>query len=70
MGRLCSHNGRSSEATGKPIVKLPLERSRRRLEANIRMNFQEIGVNTRNCVDSVQDSDYWIVNASLNLQVS
>ena len=23
------------------------------------MNFKEIGVNTRNWVDSVQDRDYW-----------
>ena len=35
------------------------------------MNLKEIGVNTRNWADSVQDRDYWraLVNAALNLQV-
>ena len=36
------------------------------------MGINEIGVNTRNWVDSGQDRDYWIplVNASLNITVS
>ena len=35
------------------------------------MDFKEIGVNTRNWVDSVQDMDYWraLLNAALNLRV-
>ena len=38
-------------------------------EDNIRMNLKEIGVITRNWVDSAQDRDYWraLVNATLNL---
>ena len=49
----------------------PLRRPRRRWEDNIRMYFKEIGINTRNCVDSTQDRDYWrvLVNVALNLWV-
>ena len=39
--------------TGKPTGKRPLGRFRLRREDNIRMDFKEIGVNTRNWVDSV-----------------
>jgi hypothetical protein len=42
--------------TGKPIGKRPLG-SRRK--DNIRINFKEIGINTRNWVDSAQDRNYW-----------
>jgi hypothetical protein len=40
----------------------------RRWEDNIRMDLKEIGINTRNWFDSVQDRDYWraLVNAALN----
>ena len=36
------------------------------------MDLKEIGINTRNWVDSTQDKDYWraLVNTALNLQVS
>ena len=44
--------------SGKPIGKRPLERPRRRWEDNIRMHLKEIGINTRNWVDSAQDRDY------------
>ena len=44
--------------TGKPTGRRPLERPRRRWEGNIRMNPKEIGINTRNWVDSTQDRDY------------
>ena len=35
------------------------------------MDLKEIGINTRNWVDSAQDRDYWrtLVNAALNLRV-
>ena len=44
----------------------------RRWEDNIRMGRKEIGINTRNWVDSAQDRNYWraLVNAALNLRVS
>ena len=55
----------------KPTGKSPLGRPRRICEDNIRMDLKEIGINTRNLVDSSQDRDYWsvLVNAALNLRV-
>ena len=41
--------------TGKPTGKRPLGRPRCRWEDNIRMDFKEIGINTRNWVESAQD---------------
>ena len=57
--------------TGTPTGKKPLGRTRRRWEENIRMNLREIGIITKNWVDSSQDRDYWkaLVNAALNLRV-
>jgi hypothetical protein len=56
--------------TDKPAGKRPLGRPRRRWEDNISMDLQEIGINTRNWVDSAQDVDYCrsLVNAALNLR--
>ena len=45
--------------TDKSTGQRPLGRSRRRWEDNIRIDLKEIGVNTRNCVNSAQDRDYW-----------
>ena len=49
MGRECSQNGEGSSAfkilTGKPTGKRPLGRPRRICEDNIRMDFEEIGIN-------------------------
>ena len=47
--------------TGTPAGKRPLRRPRRRWEAIIRIDLKEIGVNTRNWIDSAQDRDYWRV---------
>jgi hypothetical protein len=75
MGRTCCQNrgGRSAFKilTGKPTGKRPLGRPRRRWEDNIRMDLEEIDINTSNWVDSAQDRDYWrvLVNAALNLWV-
>ena len=44
--------------TGKPTGKRPLGRPRRRWEDNIRMDFEEIGLNAGNWIDSAQDRDY------------
>ena len=57
---------------GKTSGRRPLGTSRRRWKDNIRKNFKEIGIMTRNRVDSTQYIDYWraFVNAALNLQVS
>ena len=57
--------------TGKPTGKRLLGRPMCRWEDNIRMYFKEIGIITRNSVDSARDRDYWraLVNAALNLRV-
>ena len=44
--------------TGKPIGKKPLGSHMRRWKYNIRMYLEEIGMNTRNWVDSAQDRNY------------
>ena len=58
--------------TGKPTGKRPLGKTRCRWKDIIRMGLKEIGINTRNWIDSAQDNDYWrsVVNAALNLRVS
>ena len=57
--------------TDKRTGKRPLGRPRRRWENNIRTDFEEIGINAGNWVDSAQDRYYWkaLVNAALNLRV-
>ena len=57
--------------TGKPTGKRSLGTPRRRLEDNIRMDFEEIGIDAGNWIDSAQDRDYWraLVNVALNLRV-
>ena len=57
--------------TGKPTGKRPLGRPRCRWEGNIRMDFKEIGINTRDCVRPAHNRNYWraLVNTTLNLQV-
>ena len=44
---------------------------RRWEDNNVRIDLKQIGINTRNWVDSAQDRDYWIafVNVALNLRV-
>jgi hypothetical protein len=38
---------------------------------NFRMDLKEMGINTRDWVDSAQGRDYWraLMNSTLNLQV-
>ena len=43
---------------GKPIGKIPLGRPMLRLEDNIRIDPEAIGVNTENWIDSAQVRDY------------
>ena len=42
---------------GTPTGKRPLRRPKRRWEDNNRMDLKEIGINTRNWVESAQDRD-------------
>ena len=57
--------------TGTPTGKRYLGRLGRRCKDNIRMDLKEMGIKTRNWVDSSQDKNYWkaLVNAVLNLWV-
>ena len=57
--------------TGISTGKIPLGRHRCRWKDDIRMDLEEIRINTRNWVDSAQGRDYWraLVNAALNLRV-
>ena len=57
---------------GKPEVKRPLGRPRRRWEDNIMMDRQEVECGGRDWIDLAQDRDKWwtIVNAVMNLRVS
>ena len=54
---------------GKHSGKIPLRMHRRRWVASTRLNLKYICVNTRNWVQSAQDSNYWrdLVNSALNL---
>ena len=44
--------------TGKPTGKRPQGRSRCRWEDIVRMDLKEVGINTKNWVDSAQDTNY------------
>ena len=57
--------------TGTRTGKIPLGRPRIRWEDNIKIDLNEIGINTSNWFDSVQDRDYWraLVNAALHFRV-
>ena len=56
---------------GTPAGKRPLGRPRSRWEDKIRKDLKEIGMCTRNWVNSAQDRDYWkvLVNVAFNLRV-
>ena len=45
--------------TGTPTGRRNLRRPRRRLEDNIRMHLEEIGINTRNWVHSAITVNLW-----------
>ena len=57
--------------TGTPAGKRHLGRCKHRWEDSTRMDLEEIGINTRDWLDLVQDRDYWraLMNAALNLRV-
>jgi hypothetical protein len=56
---------------GKPEVKRPLGRHRRRWEDNIRMNLRDIGWGGMDWIDMAQDRDQWrvFVNTVMNFRV-
>jgi hypothetical protein len=67
------HDGRSAfkMLLGKRAGIRPLGRPWHRWEDNIRMDLKEIGIDTRNWIDSARDIYYWraLVNTALNLWV-
>ena len=56
---------------GKPEGKRPLGRSRRRWEANIKMDHQEVGCGGTDWNELAQDRDRWreLVNTVMNIWV-
>jgi hypothetical protein len=56
---------------GKPKRKRPLERLRRRLLDNIKIDLREIGWDGMDWIDLSQDRDRWraLVNVVMNLRV-
>ena len=58
--------------TGKPTGKRLLGRPRRKCEDKIRMDLEEIGINTRNWVDWAQNTGYWtaLTNVRVDFRVS
>ena len=59
VARMEEGRGAFKILTGKPTGKRPIGRPRCRWEDNIRMDLEEIGINTRKWVDSAQHRDYW-----------
>ena len=70
MGRSCSQEVRRAFKilTGAPARKKTLGRPRHRWEGNIRMDLTEIGINTRNWIDTVQNRNSWcaLMNAAID----
>jgi hypothetical protein len=56
---------------GKPEGKIPLRRSRRRWEDDIKMDLQEVGCGGMDWIKLGQDRNRWraLVNAVMNLRV-
>jgi len=56
---------------GKPEVKRPLERPRRRWVNNIKLDLQEVGSGYMDWIGLAQDRDRWrtVVSAVMNLRV-
>ena len=48
----------SFSQNGKKVGKRPLGRPRHRWNITITMDLKDIGINTRNWIDSAQDMDY------------
>jgi hypothetical protein len=76
MGGACSTYGGEGRCiyrvlVGKPEVKRPLGRNRRKWEDNIKMDLQKVGCGGMDWIDLAQDRDKWwaLVNAVMNFRV-
>jgi hypothetical protein len=74
VGGACGTHGRekcTKVLVGKPEVKRPLGRPRRRWEDGIRMDLREIGLGGVDWIQLSQDTDRWraVVSAVMNLRV-
>jgi hypothetical protein len=75
MGGACSVHGERRGLyefmVGKPEGETPLGRDRRRLEDNIKMDFQDGGCGDEDWIDLAQDRERWraLVHGVMNLRV-
>jgi hypothetical protein len=69
--RMGDSRGAYRVLVGRPEGKRPLGRPRCRLEDNIKMNLQEVGLGVMTWIDLAQGRDMWrtLVNAVLNFRV-
>ena len=70
VARMGERRGVYSVLVGKPVVKRPLGRPRRRWEDNIKIDLQEV-VGGGDWMELAQDRDRWqaLVNTVMNFQV-
>ena len=59
MARMVEGRGVYRVLGGKPEGKRPLERPRRRLEDNIKMDLQEVGEGCGDWMELAQDRERW-----------
>jgi len=71
VARMGERRGVYRVLVGKPEGKRPLGRPRRRWEANIKVDLQEVGCAGMDWIDVAQVRDRWreIVNTVMNLRV-
>ena len=71
VARMGERRGVYRILVGKPEVKRPLGRPRRRWEDNIKMDFQEVRCGGMEWIELAQDRDRWraLVNVVMNLRV-
>ena len=72
MARMEGGRGVQKVLVGKPEVKRPLGRPRRRWEDNIKMDLEEVGRGRGKWMELTQDRDRWqvLVSTVMNFVVS
>jgi len=71
VARMGEERGVYRVLVGKPEVRRPLGRPRRRCADNIKMDLQEVGCGCMDWIGLAQDRDRWrtLVSAVMNLRV-